>query len=108
MGPGRKGWSDPLGLLTWTQVWLAGAILPASRITQDKTPGPWRMPVQTVAGDRVSRFLQIYTYLHWYHQMHVVIGSVGVTASSYLLWVNAFILYVDNEDMRSDWNIALG
>lgn len=55
------------------------------------------MPAQVLAGDRLNRFLQICTYLHWYHQGHVVICNLGITASSYLLWVNTLILYVDEE-----------
>lgn len=84
VGGGEDG-RGPLGMLTWTQVWLAGASLPR------------RILVQVLAGDRVSRFLQICTYLYWYDQGHVVICSLGITASRYLLWVSTFILYVDDE-----------
>lgn len=89
----------PLGAPTWNQVRLAGATLPANRIAQDENPRPCWVPAQLLGGDRLSRILvrQIYVYLHWCHQIHQVICSLRITASHYLLWVSALVLYIDDE-----------
>lgn len=82
---------------------LAEATLPASRIAQDKSPEPWGNACKHLDGDRLSRILarQICSCLYWCPQMHKVICSLGITASSSVLWVSTLIQYIDEAETTS-------
>lgn len=55
------------------------------------------MPAQVPSRDRVGGVFADVHLSSLVPPGRVVIGSLGLTASCYLLWVSAFILYVDDE-----------